>query len=136
MDILGKIKNLFASKNVMSHLIEKGRINLRSFAPVYGYSGNHMATVGYLTNACDVVAKNGKVIGQAEKVYRMYKPARKSILGKMNVYEITTSKTPYGKEFVSAAVGKPNGGFTTITNAQEFKGYIKAMKTNSGLMKV
>ena len=142
MKVLDKLIRIFTQKaeTKVSRLVEKNRIDFRSFAPVYGKNG-HIATVGSLTNACDVIGTDGKVIGQAEKVTRMYKPSSRSILGSMNVYEVTTSRSPYGNVFESATIRKPQKAgkdveFETITSREEFKGYIKAMKMNSGAMKV
>ena len=142
MKILDKLRRILMSKVEagVSHLVEKNRIDFRSFAPVYGKNG-HIATVGSLTHACDVIGTDGKVIGQTEKVTRMYKPSSRSILGRMNVYEVTTSRSPYGNVFEGASIRKPQKTgkgveFETITSREEFKGYIKAMKMNSGAMKV
>ena len=142
MKFLDKLLRFFMPKAEaeISHLIEKGTIDFRSFIPVYGQNG-HIATVGSLTHVCDVIGTNGKVISQTEKVTRMYKPSSRSILGRMNVYEVTTSRSPYGTVFEGAAIRKPQKAgkdveFEIITSREEFKGYIKAMKMNSGTMKV
>ena len=53
----------------------------------------------------------------------------------MNVYEVTTSRSPYGKCFECATIRTENG-FEHIKDRNEFKGYVKAMKINSGSMKI
>lgn len=142
MKILDKLKRILMPKAEaeVSHLVEKNRIALRSFTPVYGKNG-HIATVGSLTHACDVIGTDGKVINQTEKVTRMYKPSSRSILGKMNVYEVITSRSPHGNAFEGAVIRKPQKAgkdveFETITSLEEFKGYIKGMKMNSGALKI